>query len=286
MKKRWMLGLTASLLAFSMLGCGKNEETTTETLTTVEMTEEMKNELSTEEQATTEADTAESTTEAASEEKSSDASDPMTMYADKITEYCNLIANFSYDTVIGEGMMGVYEMSSYMGTKDAARSTGYAFRDLNGDNVPELIVGYIDDQATNKGTTVWAVYAYENNSTKLVLEGYTRNAFFVNADNTILNQASSGAAYYGYGIYKIDANNKLNCQEYYFSSDEETDHQDVYYYHSNVDDWNIANAEKLDIDPDAFYAKSDELISAADAIEFTPFATFAKEHNITIPEAN
>lgn len=282
MKKRWMLGLTASLLAFSMLGCGKNEETTTETLTTVEMTEEVKTELTTEEQAVTEA-TTEATTEA---NTVVDTSDPMTMYADKITEYCNLIANFSYDTVVGEGMMGVYEMSSYMGTKDAARSTGYAFRDLNGDNVPELIVGYIDDQATNKGTTVWAVYAYENNSTKLVLEGYTRNAFFVNADNTIINQASAGAAYYGYGIYKIDANNKLNCQEYYFTSEEETDHQDVYYYHSNVDDWNIANAEKLDIDPDAFYAKSGELVDAASVIEFTPFATFAQEHNITIQEAN
>lgn len=278
MKKRWVFGIGVALLAFAMCGCGKEKETTTEKLTTFDTTE-----LTTENiEDTTEAKSTEDG--ASTQEKETSAE--LIMYSDKITECCNVIANFSYDEIVCGGMLGIYETTNFEGKAEAARLIGYAFKDLNGDNVPELIIGKIDDKSNKTGSTVYAVYTYNNGNVSLALEGWERNYYGLKADNHFVNQASGGAAYFGYGIYKLDENNKLICEDYYFSSDVDDNPENIGFFHSKLDDWNVANAEKLDIDSDKFYADADAMLKEVVNIEFESMEAFAVSHNITITEGN
>lgn len=286
MKKRWMFGIGVALLAFSMCGCGKEKETTTEKLTIFDTTElTTENEKDNVEEVTDdshEAETTEATTAAPEKENSAE----LIMYSDKITECCNVIANFSYDEIVSEGMLGVFETINYEGKIEAARLIGYAFKDLNGDNVPELIVGRINDKSNKTGSAIYAVYTYNNGNVSLALEGWERNYYGLKSDNRFVNQASSGAAYFGYGIYKLDENNKLACEDYYFSSIVDDNPENIGFFHSKIDDWSVANAEKLDIDSDKFYADADALLKEVVDIEFESMEAFAASHDIIITEEN
>lgn len=76
--------------------------------------------------------------------------------------------------------------------KNLTKRIGYTFSDLNGDGTEELLVSLIDmkDKLNNY---VIAVYQYTGDGIKRVLEGWSRNTYYLMKDKLILNEASGGA---------------------------------------------------------------------------------------------
>lgn len=76
--------------------------------------------------------------------------------------------------------------------KNLTKKIGYTFADLDGDGTEELLVSIIDmkDKLNNY---VIAVYQYTGDGIKRLLEGWSRNAYYLMKDKLILNQASGGA---------------------------------------------------------------------------------------------
>ena len=76
--------------------------------------------------------------------------------------------------------------------KNLPKRIGYTFADLNGDGTEELLVSLIDmkDKLNNY---VIAVYQYTGDGIKRVLEGWSRNTYYLMKDKLILNEASGGA---------------------------------------------------------------------------------------------
>ena len=115
----------------------------------------------------------------------------------------NEIINFYYDTLAkqdghveaGFGACWYGERVS-QDPKAAFETTGYTFKDLNEDGVPELIMGEITDKDKMPGTELGVVYSYDvlNGNLIAVFESWARNQNFLISSNTIGHIGSSGAA--------------------------------------------------------------------------------------------
>ena len=75
--------------------------------------------------------------------------------------------------------------------KNLDKRIGYTFADLDGDGTEELLVSLIDmkDKLNNY---VIAVYQYTSEGIKRLLEGWSKNPYYLMKDRLILNQASGG----------------------------------------------------------------------------------------------
>ena len=76
--------------------------------------------------------------------------------------------------------------------KNLSKRIGYTFADLNGDGTEELLVSLVDmkDKLNNY---VIAAYQYTGSGIKRILEGWSRNTYYLVKDRLILNEASGGA---------------------------------------------------------------------------------------------
>ena len=77
--------------------------------------------------------------------------------------------------------------------KNLDKRIGYTFADLNNDGTEELLVSLIDkkDKLNNY---IIAAYQYTGDGIKRLLEGWSRNTYYLMNDKNILNQASGGAS--------------------------------------------------------------------------------------------
>lgn len=75
--------------------------------------------------------------------------------------------------------------------KNLKERIGYTFADLDEDGTEELLVSLIDrkDKLNNY---VIAVYQYTSDGIKRLLEGWSKNTYYLMYDRKILNQASGG----------------------------------------------------------------------------------------------
>ncbi len=76
--------------------------------------------------------------------------------------------------------------------KNLSKRIGYTFADLNADGTEELLISLIDmkDKLNNY---VIAVYQYTGDGIKRLLEGWSKNTYYLMKDKLILNEASGEA---------------------------------------------------------------------------------------------
>ena len=124
-------------------------------------------------------------------------------YPNPWVEPYNEIINFYYDTLaIQDGNVEAGFGACWYGErvsqdpKAAFETTGYTFKDLNEDGVPELIMGEITDKDKMTGTELGVVYSYDvlNGNLIAVFESWARNQNFLISSDTIGHIESSGAA--------------------------------------------------------------------------------------------
>ena len=130
------------------------------------------------------------------------AADPMTAYEPVLASYRLWIAGerpeLSNTTERGDyflelGETGVSILCNYGGT------LGYALNDLDGNGVPELLIG--SDGGEYPGSYIYDMFTLENGALKRVLASSERVAYMLYPENRILHRGSGGAAYNFMGIY-------------------------------------------------------------------------------------
>ena len=170
-----------------------------------------------------------------------------------------------------DGTAGVSELINMRGADEAAAITGYAFYDISGDGNDEFIVGFIDDNG--KGSQLLAVFANDNGNIVNVLEGTSRNAYFLLDDNRLFHQGSGGAATSIFAEYTLAADGKtLVCKNYWFTDADAENPYELEYYHNTSGSLNIASSEKLSVTEDEFFSKQDAFTAAKKQISLTPFS--------------
>lgn len=150
--------------------------------------------------------------------------------------------------------------------------TGYAFRDLNGDGTPELIIGEIEDTSDNTGSVPGVVYSYskEKNEITEVFESWDRSRNILLSDNSIVNIGSNGASSSVLGHFVLEPE---TCSKKYksFVFSELKDDKVVYYTNTTGE----CNPEKSEtIESYDFEKAADELLASKEKIAFKPLSEY------------
>lgn len=200
-------------------------------------------------------------------------------YSTVLAAFADVFDNTDSDL---EGAIGVVEMINLRGRNEALDSIGYTIKDINGDNVPEFIVGFIDEG--NKGSEILALYTYKNNTPVFVFEGMTKSAYFLMDDGSIFYQGADGAARSIFASYKLNGAD-LICNDYWFTDITDYNSYETGYFHNTSGKLDASESEKLDVSEDEFWAKQSELIEKKVQTDLTPFSSVAEKQDEPTTEA-
>ena len=181
-----------------------------------------------------------------------------------------------------EGTLGVVEIINLRGRNEALESIGYTIKDINGDNVPEFIVGFIDEG--NKGSEILALYTYRDNAPVFVFEGMTKSAYFLINDGNLFYQGSDGAARSIFASYKLSGA-ELVCNDYWFTDIKDYNSYEIGYFRNTSGKLDISVSEMLDISEDEFRAKQSALIEKKKQTDLIPFSDIVEKQEEQTTEA-
>ena len=158
------------------------------------------------------------------------------------------------------GEMGLLE-ACWNGT-----GAGYAVEDLNGDGIPELILGSTEDD------TLYAVYSGDRGEPVLILEGTCRRVYRYLGSGWFFCSGSASAfnsilATYSFPPDGLD----LICGDFYFTDESVDDRMGVAFYHNNIGVMDPEVSEQLDIDYDGFFIVEEHWMEEVQTIALTPF---------------
>ncbi|MBE5879987.1 MAG: hypothetical protein E7288_08455 [Lachnospiraceae bacterium] len=201
------------------------------------------------------------------------------LYADKLQEICNAFMNpEKYELFEKEGMSGLYEIASGMQGNEALGKVGYMIGSVNEDEVPELVIAYIDFKENEKayGRNIYSVYTYADGEVVCLVDGYARNSYYLTKEGQFFNSGSGGAMYHGTALYDFPENaDSLQCAECYFTHERNDDVEDIAVYYNTTGSWDVNESEETDMLVDDLFAKEEEIIKEAIYLELTSFAEYA-----------
>ena len=194
----------------------------------------------------------------------------------------------------GEGETALFEATMYR--EDATKGNplydfGYTFSDLNADGYDELLIMYntfedenFDESTPGKGALIAAAYGLEGDQPKLLFEGWTRNSYSLRIDKKIANRGSAGAAYAITGLYELDADLNLKCDDYYFTHEIDGDMENIGLYHNTTGTDDVEASEL--IEGDAFEEFDKQFSKIHAMIMDLPLTTFATYYGQPEASAN
>ena len=258
------LKVTAAILIISLLiatfcACSNNDATTDDAGKTDAITQD--------------ADQGQDTTAQATEKNDAekdDVPDYNVIYSGTLDKFAALFTSDSSDDFTGS--VGVTEMINMRGAEEAADCIGYSIKDLSGDGIPELIIGFID--SNNEGGEVLALYTYKDEAPVLVFEGMTKSAYFLMNDGDLLYIGKNSAYSSIFASYSLSEDCSLVCNGYWFSDIKDDSSEEIGYYHNTTGEFDKAASEELNVTEDQFFANQSTLIDKKTTTPLTPFSAF------------
>ena len=187
-------------------------------------------------------------------------------YASVLADFTEVFDNTDSDF---DGVLGVLEIINLRGRNEALDCIGYTIKDMNGDNVPEFVVGFID--ADGKGSEILALYTYKDNAPVFVFEGMTKSAYFLMNDGNLFYQGADGAARSIFASYAFNGTD-LVCNDYWFTDIKDNTSYELGYFHNTNGKLDISESDELAVTEDEFWAKQSALIEKKTQIDLTPFS--------------
>ena len=209
-------------------------------------------------------------------------------YEDVLAKTYEFIKNIDRKVGPDDGMAGIWDAALAL-EDEALNEIGYTFKDLNGDDVSELLIGSFnnaDDAFVNN--EIYMIYTLKNDTPEFLLEGMSRNMYSLKDDGSFFNMGSNGAAYSIIGTYHISKDNEVVCDDYYFTYPDDNDPSIIEIYHNNTGIYVRDDSEKLDITLDDFWTLQEDAAKGTVKLTATPFAKLDKaiiEKAMAVPPA-
>ncbi len=204
--------------------------------------------------------------------------DYMQVYASVLDDFYAVIVNGSDWDFDIEGATGVWEVTMGAGSDEALQNIGYTILDISGDDIPELVIGGIEesDGSDCYGSIIYAVFSCANGTPTCTLEGWGRNSYSWMSEGRFLNRGSSGAMYSILATYTISPNGtSLICDDYYFTFEKDENFEQIGYYHNTTGEWDKSVSEEMDITGEEFWEMETELEDRITNVELTRFSEYA-----------
>ena len=131
---------------------------------------------------------------------------------------------------------GIWERVAYAGDENLLESIGYVITDINGDSVPELLIGENDEYGYDNPTRVAYIYngfTYENGNPVPFLTGWGRNRQHYLGNGHFLNSGSGGASNSIFAEWHLDPGNQIVWDDCYFTEFDETTGGIAFYHNTN-----------------------------------------------------
>ncbi len=197
---------------------------------------------------------------------------PDDLYGDVLANFYDIIAHPEERTEFAEGEFGVFEAANALGA-DALDAIGYVLTDLNGDGTDELLVGVFDKpEGAHVKNELYAAYTYDGQQPVLLFEGSARSAYSLMEGGSFYYYGSGGAMYSIFGEAVLNDNSALEWVDYYFTYETDETRTEIGFFHNNSGVWDPAEAERLDIDGDAFWALQEAYAKRTAELADTKFA--------------
>lgn len=120
---------------------------------------------------------------------------------------------------------------SYMFYSEYSKCTlseiGYALTDLNGDNIPELLISPVSE-ATRDGI-ILEMYSIVNNKVVHLFSGGERYRYYLTEGNTIYYEWSGGASFYGFNKYRVSGSSEKLDMVYTIIFDDDVDEDNAFW---------------------------------------------------------
>ena len=254
-RKKSVVLITTFILALSLSGCGSNKKDKkiafngSEDNTSAESTED-----------TTE-NTVENTAEknnTAEEDKSE--LDYEVVYAPVKDEVLDLIINgYDYEKDYVYPSSGIMESVMYRTKTDLLNNIGYVIEDINGDGIPELLigedmVGYYDDITDE--SYIYNGYTYKDGEIVCFLEGWARSSYRWMGNGNFFYTGSSRAMSSMFGQCCLNADGtELEWVDFYYS--DEVGDGSIGFYHNTSGMVDASASERLDLSDEDFWGLMD-----------------------------
>lgn len=204
-------------------------------------------------------------------------------YDEIINHYYERISQGFEGFEIDDGDIGVSEIVQSSEAGEAPSRIGYMVQDITGDNIPELLIGAIDElhDAIAFGDEILAVYTLVDSSPRLTFEGWGRNAYRLAEGGRFVYHGSAGAMYTLFGVYSLSEDGQtLINDEFYFSHENET-MTEVGYYYNQLGEFDKDVSTELAISANNFWKIEMRLDKLVRNIELIPFSRHEPSSAIT-----
>lgn len=198
----------------------------------------------------------------------------ISIYTDVLDRIYDIVSDPKKVVDQKDGEAGITEAAQNF-FDSALENIGYAFIDLNADNIPELVIGSSEsDYYSHVNNQIYAVYGLKNNIPLQIVEGGNRNIYSITKDNKLFNYASISAMYTSFGCYSISTSLNLECEHYYFTHQKEDNLSQIGYFHNKTGEIDKRLSEELNIRPEAFWNIEQEYADKTISIDFIPFSQY------------
>ena len=227
--------------------------------------------------AATEGPAAPEPSAAADQEPERAYQEAMAAYETVMEQTCDILYNgYHAENDYPYVSSGVVEVSS-MDRKELLQYLGYTFQDISGDGIPELLIGTVFHENPQVPETQFILggYTCKDGQPVCFLEGWARSVYEWLGGGRFFHYASGGAAYTGFGTFRLaEDGRELACEEWYFSDTKGENNDILAYYHNTTGVWDKAAAEELDMDADGFWDLAGQYDPEVKPLDLTPFASY------------
>ncbi len=136
-----------------------------------------------------------------------------------------------------EDMSTMYYLIGVFNDDPVLDRIGYAYYDVNGDGVEELLFGEITDGPWGK--VIYDIYTMVDRAPAHVVSGWDRNRYYALEGTLLINEASGGAAESSYIVYNLEANSAALYPQVGFKYDGYTNEEQPWFisYSVSEDEW-------------------------------------------------
>lgn len=198
-------------------------------------------------------------------------------YEEVLIKAYSFIENIEDEIGPEEGFEALWDAAIPLGD-EALSELGYAFKDINGDDVSELLIGAFDkEDYAYTNNEIYVVYTLENEEPVILLEGMGRSLYSLKDDSTFFFMSSSGAAVQEFGTLYVTEYGDVVFDDYYFTFPNDFDPSVIEIFCNNTGINYREESEKLDITLDEFWEKQDKAASGSVKVNAASFAELDEE---------
>ncbi|MBE7019184.1 MAG: hypothetical protein E7413_04845 [Ruminococcaceae bacterium] len=197
----------------------------------------------------------------------------VSVYDEVIAEVKNVLA-LPAEEAAPEHMDAIREIGLVY-EEEAETMLCYQYKDVNQDQVPELLIGLSAAGEDNYlQNSICCVYTVVEGAPNCVLYGHPRSSYSLLSDGHFANFGSDGE-YIFFGEFYLSAENQILCKDYYFTYESQGNAETISVYQNATGNPDAASSNVLDMTQDEFYELEEELalrtLPLTDATTFIEF---------------